>query len=189
MPDQDSKTRITDPTRIITLSNILSVLRAFLSVPILYALSFEEMEIFLGLVAFAIATDYLDGYFARKAHEVTNLGKLLDPLADAIVVVSVILFLVLDPRWDFPLWFFVFYLVRYLSIVLSAVYVMNYRHVILSSNRLGKWAINVAALAILMYIFNNAQPFDRYVLWLATVLMTVSAIQYFIFHKKILFQK
>ncbi|MFQ6608760.1 MAG: CDP-alcohol phosphatidyltransferase family protein [Fidelibacterota bacterium] len=183
------KTRITDPTRVITLANVLSVLRAFLTFPILYAISLEKMEVFLTLVLLAIITDYLDGYFARKAHEVTNLGKLLDPLADAIVVMSVILFLVLDSRWDFPMWFFVFYLVRYMSIALSAVYVMNQRHETLSSNRLGKWAINVAALAILLFVFNDFEPYDLYLLWLATLLLSFSGVQYFLYHRRLLLKK
>lgn len=189
MPEQNSKTRITDPTRIITLANLLSVLRAFLTVPILYAMHLKEINIFLLLIAIAIATDYLDGYFARKAHEVTELGKWLDPFADAIVIMSVILFLVLDPYWEFPFWFFIFYLIRYLAIALSSVYVVNNVQVSLSSNRLGKWAINFSALAILLYVLKNVKPYDSYVLWFATVLLVISGVQYFITHWHLLHKK
>ena len=189
MPEQKSKTRITDPTRIITLANLLRVLRAFLTVPILYAMHLKEINIFLVLIAIAIATDYLDGYFARKAHEVTELGKWLDPFADAIVIMSVILFLALDPYWEFPFWFFIFYLIRYLAIALSSVYVVNNVQVSLSSNRLGKWAINFSALAILLYVLKNVKPYDSYVLWFTTVLLVISGVQYFITHWHLLHKK
>ncbi|MDP7558132.1 MAG: CDP-alcohol phosphatidyltransferase family protein [Candidatus Marinimicrobia bacterium] len=191
MPDQNSKIKITDPTRIITLANLLSALRAFLTVPILYAMYLKEINIFLVLVAIAVATDYLDGYFARKANEVTELGKWLDPLADAIVIMSVMTFLAIDPHkeWDFPLWFVVFYLIRYLAIVLSSIYVVNHIKVSLSSNRLGKWAINFAALTILLFVLQNNDPYDTYVLWITTVLLVISGIQYFMTHWQVMHKK
>jgi len=189
MPDQNSKIKITDPTRIITLANLLSALRAFLTVPILYAMYLKEINIFLVLVAIAVATDYLDGYFARKANEVTELGKWLDPLADAIVIMSVMTFLAIDPYWEFPFWFVVFYLTRYMAIVLSSIYVVNHIKVSLSSNRLGKWAINFAALTILLFVLENNDPYDTYVLWITTVLLVISGIQYFMTHWQLMHKK
>ena len=102
MPDGQEQTIITHPTRIITLANFLSVLRAFLTLPIVYSLAHDWISWAVLLVLFAVATDWLDGYFARKAHEVSDLGKFLDPVADSIAIAGVVLFISLDETRNFP---------------------------------------------------------------------------------------
>ena len=80
------------------LPNKLAVLRIILVIPFVFILSFglriEGIGGFiLRILAFwifvgASITDFLDGYIARRDNLVTNLGKLLDPLADKILVLS-----------------------------------------------------------------------------------------------------
>ena len=80
------------------LPNKLAVLRIILVIPFVIFLGFGlSMEGIGSLILRVIAcwifvgasiTDYLDGYIARKNNQVTNLGKLLDPLADKILVLS-----------------------------------------------------------------------------------------------------
>lgn len=147
------KIKITDPTRVLTLANIISLLRAVMAVPIVYAISVQaHWSIILGLIIIAVASDALDGFFARRAHEVTHLGKWLDPIADFIVVITVVFHMVLNGM--FPLWFFIFYLVRILSIALPAIYLINHTSLIISANRWGKWFIGFAALSVASYIFH-----------------------------------
>lgn len=178
---EEKPIRITDPTRVITLSNGLSVLRGFLSLPIVYCLAHDYIITVVVLILVAIATDFLDGYFARKAHEVTNLGKVLDPVADSIAVAAVALFLSLDPTRSFPFWFFVLYMTRQLSIALSGVYLMNHYAVVLASNRVGKLTISVTALAILLYVL-RIETVGFYIVLLATVLALISWVQYILRH-------
>tara|TARA_B100000963_G_scaffold293241_1_gene263603 strand:+ start:6614 stop:7141 length:528 start_codon:yes stop_codon:yes gene_type:complete len=66
--------------------NFLSTLRIFLLVPIIF--SYEYGFYVFSLIFFTIAalTDYLDGYFARKNNQTSDLGALLDLLADKIFV-------------------------------------------------------------------------------------------------------
>ena len=88
------------------LPNSLTVTRIFL-IPLLVVVlltgRFADREI-LGFIVFIIAalTDYLDGYFARKRKQVTTLGKLLDPIADKLLISAAFISLVelgIAPAW------------------------------------------------------------------------------------------
>ena len=120
-----NKSKITDPERILTLANFISLLRVFLVIPIIYYLPKPESSLILFcLIIIVIASDTLDGYFARKSNEVTHIGMWLDPLADSVVIVSVTFYLVLSG--SFPMWFFVFFIIRYLTIALPGLYLLNH---------------------------------------------------------------
>ena len=67
--------------KIFTLSNIISFLRLLFAVPIYYYISIHETMIAMLFIFFAVLTDTLDGYFARKWNQITTLGKIVDPLA------------------------------------------------------------------------------------------------------------
>src|SRR5437016_14232167 len=72
---------------VLTLPNILSLSRIFL-IPVFFALIVAQGSGEAGLLLFGVvaATDWLDGWIARRTGTVTELGKLLDPLADRLVV-------------------------------------------------------------------------------------------------------
>ena len=104
---------INDPTRVLTLANLISLLRACSAIPIIYSMAYPEWNWITGIIVLlAILSDALDGYFARRADSVTHFGKWLDPAADFIVIVSVLVYLV-GVR-SFPVWFFYFYLFRHI---------------------------------------------------------------------------
>ena len=83
------------------LPNKLTILRIVM-IPVFMAFFFLTMipyNYFIAAIVFvlAAATDFLDGYIARKYHLVTNLGKFLDPIADKVLVsTALILMLTVD---------------------------------------------------------------------------------------------
>lgn len=92
------------------LPNLLTLGRLIISVGFIFLLdrgfvtSFGRNALLIGAGAFAVAsfTDFLDGYLARKWNQVTNFGKLFDPLADKILVGSAFILLAalnLLPGW------------------------------------------------------------------------------------------
>ncbi len=80
--------------------NILSSLRILIALvaPFFLIESGEEVRIFVGIaILIAILSDWLDGWYARKYNKITVLGKILDPIADKmLVLISFSVFVYLD---------------------------------------------------------------------------------------------
>ena len=146
------KDYMSNPSKVITLANTISMLRAAAAIPIIYTLNYPEMRaVTAGIIILAILSDALDGYLARRAHEVTHVGMWLDPIADFIIITSVVLYLVILEI--FPLWFFIFYIVRHFLIAVPALYFVNTGQYILHSNWWGKWSTGITALTVFLHIF------------------------------------
>jgi len=146
------KEYMSNPSKVLTLANTISMLRAAAAIPIIYTLNYPEMRaITAGIIILAILSDALDGYLARRAHEVTHVGMWLDPIADFIIITSVVLYLVILEI--FPLWFFIFYIVRHFLIAVPALYFVNTGQYILHSNWWGKWSTGITALTVFLHIF------------------------------------
>ena len=168
-----------DPTKILTLANIISLGRAILAVPIIFTLRDSSLgSITFVLILIAVLSDALDGWVARKAHEVTHFGKWIDPIADFVCIFSVVAYLTLIDR--FPSWFFLFFLIRYIYIAIGAIYFLNHDHFVLSSNWWGKWGAGITSLAVLVHIWPwQAFPWlNEVTIYVATFLLLVSWILY-----------
>lgn len=110
-------TRTEDPEgRILTVPNLLSVLR-LLGIPVFLwlVLGLHADGTAFVLLAIAGATDWLDGYLARRLDQRTRLGVLLDPLVDRLYIAATILGLAL--RGLIPWWLVVLLLARELLLV------------------------------------------------------------------------
>lgn len=145
---------MTTSKNIITVSNGLSTLRLFLAIPIWFLIeSFDVPEI--RLITFVVcliaaSTDFLDGYLARKRNEITELGKVLDPLADKVLVglIALKLFLIEEING----YYLLIILLRDLLIFLGGIYLTIKLKKILPSNLLGKIAVTVIAFVFLLII-------------------------------------
>lgn len=87
-------------SRIITLPNVLTVFRMAL-IPVFVSLLFYQKFLFaLAVFVMAGATDGLDGLLARRFHQQSPLGRILDPIADKLMLVTS--FVVLSMRGVYP---------------------------------------------------------------------------------------
>ena len=181
MNENSPKSKITDPSRILTLANFISLLRALLAIPIIYTLKDDQyLNLTFWLIVIAILSDALDGWVARKSHNVTHFGQWLDPIADFIVILAITAFMVYVGR--FPTWFFIFYLFRYVSIALPAIYLLNHTQFVLHSNWWGKWGAGITTMGIFFHIFKiEAIPYLPFLcLVVASYLLIISWIKYYI---------
>ena len=127
-----------------------------MAIPIIYSLQNQEWWLItLGLILIAAVSDMLDGYFARRAHEVTHIGKWLDPICDTICIGSVVFYLILNGI--IPMWFFIVLILRYVSISIGAIYFINHTDLVLSANIFGKWASGLTALFVLLKIIPRTE--------------------------------
>lgn len=79
-----------------TLPNLLSLFRIVIIPVLVYLLTFPDpsSSLLAGLLfLLASVTDYFDGYFARRNRSISDLGKILDPLADKLLVACVLIML------------------------------------------------------------------------------------------------
>ena len=80
--------------------NILSILRIFLPAPIIVLFEYDFFILSLTIYIFAAFTDFLDGYFARRNNETSDLGALLDLLADKLFVSTLLIWMTF--KFDSP---------------------------------------------------------------------------------------
>ncbi|MFZ4621336.1 MAG: CDP-alcohol phosphatidyltransferase family protein [Bacteroidota bacterium] len=141
--------------RIWTISNLLSMSRIVLMLPAVYyftaPITFHR-EIALLIILVAVATDALDGYVARIRNEVSEFGKIIDPLADKVAVGIVVVMLTI--YGDIPLWFTVTVLSRDVVIFIAGLFIKAKTGIILPSLMSGKVAVSILALTLVFPILN-----------------------------------
>ena len=97
------------------LPNKLTLARCVMAVIFVGLLSFEStLSYFIGYIVFTAAaiTDYYDGKIARERGLVTNFGKLLDPVADKVLMLAAFLMMIKIPALHIPAWTIVAILAR-----------------------------------------------------------------------------
>lgn len=137
----------------------------------------------------AASTDGLDGYIARKRKMVTNLGKLLDPLADKLLVAAVLISLVEMQKCD--AWIAVVIISREFAVTgLRQVALLEGK--VVAASKWGKWKTAIQITAIVAMLLNNFPfafvhfQFDVVATWLAALITVYSGIDYFVKNKNVL---
>ncbi|WP_410769184.1 CDP-diacylglycerol--glycerol-3-phosphate 3-phosphatidyltransferase [Fontibacillus sp. BL9] len=145
----------------------------------------------IGAILFIIAasTDGIDGYIARKHNLVTNLGKLLDPLADKLLVAAVLVALVAMGKCD--AWIVIVIISREFAVTgLREVALLEGS--VIAASKWGKAKTITQIIAISVLLLNNFPfewihvPFDEIAIWLAAIITIYSGIDYFVKNKNVL---
>ena len=125
--------------RVLTVPNAISAAR-IASIPVFVALILDHDTTTPGLILFAVvvATDWIDGMIARRTGQVSDLGKVLDPVADRLAIAAGLIALVL--RGIFPLWAAAAILVRDLTVLMVGAVALVRRGIRLEVRWIGKLA-------------------------------------------------
>ena len=157
--------------------------------------------LYLGLfIFFVIAsfTDFLDGYLARKNNQVTNLGKFLDPVADKLLINSMVIFLIIKPAYvpdgqmTFSIWCAILLVAR--DIVVDALrFIAAQKGVVIGANIFGKMKTVLEMVAVGLVLLNS-WPFNyfdhqwvaRIFVYLCTAASLISGIIYVVKYAHVL---
>ncbi|KYG61307.1 CDP-diacylglycerol--glycerol-3-phosphate 3-phosphatidyltransferase [Bdellovibrio bacteriovorus] len=169
----------------ITLSRIFAV-------PVIVAMMWPDTLTWniAAAVFFILAsiTDYYDGYYARKYNAVSNFGKFMDPIADKILVTSVLAMLLAQGKID--AWMVIIILARdnFIGGIRS---VAAADQIIIAAKPAGKWKTAMQMVAIPIVIIGNLEPYLPYldkigygVLWISVILSITSGIEYYLGYLK-----
>ncbi|MEJ2056153.1 MAG: CDP-alcohol phosphatidyltransferase family protein, partial [Calditrichaceae bacterium] len=160
-------------------SNLLSISRIILLIPFIYLVRLESSMahyLFILVSAVIIITDALDGYLARKMNQVTDLGIVLDPIADKIAMA--IGMIVLIVYRNFPVSLVIFLLYRDLMIMLVGWLAMKKSNQPQSANFYGKLnTVVVSFTAFLNIIGVKNIVFDIFV-YISYATILISGVSY-----------
>ena len=142
--------------KIFNSSNSLSFLRLLLVIPAWFAFNnFDENLARYSVAAIGVIatiTDILDGYLARKLNQITEFGKIIDPLADKVLIVFVVLNLFLIG--EIPDYYFYMIVARDLLILTGGLIVSKKLGKVLPSDYIGKSTVLAISFTLLMILLN-----------------------------------
>ena len=149
-------------TNVWTIPNVLTMLRMIL-IPVFVVLFFKGLKMAsLGVFCAASLTDMLDGYLARKLNQITDFGKLFDPLADKLMVITA---MVCQTFWGpLPLIAVIIVAAKELVMVLGGMFMLN-RGVVVYSNYFGKTAQVGFIASLVLSFFHDRFLEGNVVLW------------------------
>jgi CDP-diacylglycerol--glycerol-3-phosphate 3-phosphatidyltransferase len=161
--------------------NVLTVIRILL-VPVLVVALLDRTGggDLLAAIVFAAATltDAIDGYLARSRNWVTTFGKLMDPIADKLLIVAALVALVSLNRLD--AWVAMVIIAREFAVTVLRVAAGAQQGIVISASALGKLKTAIQVVMVMVLIAVHGRPLWVSLLVYATVAVTViSGADYF----------
>lgn len=162
--------------------NLISTLRIFLTIPVVWMLLIERFDVALVLFAIAGVSDGLDGFLAKHFGWRSQLGGLLDPMADKVLLISS--YVCLAMLGLIPTLLMVLVIVRDLVIVTGAL-IYNFRIKELEADpslisKFNTFAQIVLVLAVVLDqgLFELPQGLLHYMIWLVFASTIASGVNY-----------
>ncbi len=164
----------------LNLPNALTLLR-ILAVPVVVVALLGESEhgdaFAAAVFALAALTDGLDGYFARSRGSITTFGKLMDPLADKLLITAALVSLVSLDRLE--AWVAMVIIAREVAVTILRT-IANERGIVIAASWLGKLKTVLQIAAVIALIATNPAPLGVDILvYIALAVTVISGVDYF----------
>ncbi len=170
----------------LNLPNRITIFRIFL-LPLLvvFLITPSKLASFIAVIIFGIASfsDWLDGHIARSTKQVTTFGKLMDPIADKLLLIAALVPLVEMGRA--PAWIVVTIICREFAV--SGLRIINSSQgIVIPASSLGKYKMVAMITSIILLILNYKIFFIDFHflgmvgLWIALIISIISGADYFI---------
>ena len=169
-------------------ANLLSLSRLLLAVPVTWLVAHPDAGLdswLIGLILAGIATDVLDGPLSRALNQVSDLGKILDPLADKVAMIAGILAAVFYR--EFPALIVLLLGYRDVMILLLGALVTRRLRRITTANLWGKLNTFFVAFLCLGYAIAPAMPVTRALTYASLATIVISGASYYRFGEPYLF--
>lgn len=159
--------------------NILSSIRLLLVGVFIWL--FLNDQVLASLIVFVVAfiTDLLDGYLARKFNWISNVGKVLDPLADKLMVIAALVCFYAK-SW-IPLWLLVVVLSKELIMIIGGALLYK-KHIVVYADWFGKFAAGFfnagVAATLLKYFWAWIGDWNIVLLAIAALLAIIALVHY-----------
>ena len=164
--------------RVFTVSNFISLSRVAALPFLLHAISLpidEGRSAILALSAFIALTDMTDGFIARRLHQVSDAGKVIDPLADKVCIGAATVWLAIYR--SLPTWIAALVIGRDLLIVAGAVFLVRKSDVVLPSNLVGRLSTVTLTATLCSFAIDWRGP-QKALVWGSAALVVVSLLVY-----------
>ena len=161
----------------IFIPNLLSIIRIGLVYPILYNIYLNHFELSIVFFVLAAITDAMDGFLARKMNWQTDLGTILDPIADKLLLSGTIFILWLNQY--IPFYIFIIFIGRDIAILLGAAIQMTLNELNTPMpNLLGKLTTSLQIIYIAVIFLKQIfeLEFGIYVLDIMIILITLTSL-------------
>jgi CDP-diacylglycerol--glycerol-3-phosphate 3-phosphatidyltransferase len=96
--------RPTQLSKVLNVPNVLTTARLVLAVVVFVLIPLEQYLAALIVFIVAASTDWVDGYWARRYNQVTQVGRIFDPFVDKIIVCGIFIFLAAEPGSGIVAW-------------------------------------------------------------------------------------
>jgi CDP-diacylglycerol--glycerol-3-phosphate 3-phosphatidyltransferase len=172
--------KISVKDHVFTWPNFISLTRLLIVVPVIYLHmrnNFQVDFVITLLIVYGIFSDYLDGLVARTTDEVSELGKMLDPVADKLLA----FFLFAYTVWLgwIPVWYFVIGVVRDLMIMAGSAYIKRIRGKVAMAVMSGKISVNIMGIYwVSVFFLRDATDLHTFLMIVSVFMMVFSFIHY-----------
>ena len=167
--------------------NILTTIRFFL-IPIFVLVFYSSIEnnVLYASLVFALAgvTDVLDGYIARTYNMVTKWGIAMDPLADKLMQLTVLI--CFTTKSFLPIWVIIVVGIKELLMIVGALFLYyNVDKTVIPANKFGKVATIAFYVAILSIAFNLPDTINFILILVAVILTLIAFVNYLLGFKEV----